>query len=606
MKISILGIATTRRFAAIAILVSFIFSNAFAVDALRGDPAKVVSSVSATAKYTTDLTQLGREGRLRENLNFDKETARLVKVLAEGGVRQPVIIDEDKGVQNTIVEQAAMRIAKGSVPANLAGKTVIKLETDTLFSIARSEADVANVVDAIINDAVASKGQIILFVDELTNLVGSSSAKTKLFNAVAEGKLVMIGGCSAAAYDERIESRPEIAAYFTGIRVTPKNSLEADKKAHSDSNNNGYRGDNISPDLRAMMAQDPSGQKRVDVIIQAKNADNASFRALLASGEARVSDRIGNSDTLVVNLPLSALNSLSTSGTVNYISPDRRTVTTGHVEDTTGTTGMRTQGGVLGLGGWTLNGSGIGVAVVYSGIYAAHNGFKNGSSSRIVANVNFTNSNINDTADGYGHGTHVAGLAIGSDGVNSGAYKGIAPGANIISVKALDNNGVGQTSWLLDGLDWILANRTTYNIRVVNLSLGSVAVDSYSNDPVCVKVKALVNAGIVVVAAAGNLGKTDAGAKEYGGIHSPGNSPYVITVGASNSYGTTTHSDDTIASYSSRGPTRGSFTTSDGYRVYDNLIKPDLVAPGNKLVSYKAAYNTIAATTPGLAIDSTN
>ena len=82
------------------------------------------------------------------------------------------------------------------------------------------------------------------------------------------------------------------------------------------------------------------------------------------------------------------------------------------------------------------------------------------------------------------------------------------PAASIISVKVLDDYGAGQTSWLLNGLDWVLQNKTTYNIRVVNLSLGTTAIDSYRNDPVCLKVKELVRNGIIVVAAAGNLGET--------------------------------------------------------------------------------------------------
>ena len=172
--------------------------------------------------------------------------------------------------------------------------------------------------------------------------------------------------------------------------------------------------------------------------------------------------------------------------------------------------------------------------------------------------------------------------------------------------KVLGDNGEGQTSWLLNGLNWVLQNKATYNIRVVNLSLGSTAIDSYRNDPVCVKVKELASAGIVVVAAAGNLGKSNTGQGIYGRIHSPGNSPYAITVGASNTYGTVTRADDTMTTYSSRGPTRGFFTTSEGYRVYDNLMKPDLVAPGNKLISYKSANNLLVSHNPALALDATN
>src|SRR5687768_2458368 len=106
MKISIFGFARTRQFASIAIIASFVFSNALAIDVLRTAPTG-----SPMAKYTTDLTQLGREGRLREDLSFENETARLIEVLAEGGARQPVLVDDDKAAQETIVEQVALRIA---------------------------------------------------------------------------------------------------------------------------------------------------------------------------------------------------------------------------------------------------------------------------------------------------------------------------------------------------------------------------------------------------------------------------------------------------------------------------------------------------------------
>ncbi len=538
MKMSVFGFGTTRKFAAIAILASFVFSNVFAESFRSGDQRSVVSRSAATAKYTTDLTQLGREGSLREDLSFEKETFRLINALVEGGIRQPVIVDVDPATQERVVEQLALQIAKGTVPKALADKSIVKIETEVLFSNARKAEDLANLVDSIVNDAVASKGQTILYVNELTNLIGGRAAKTNLFNAIAGGKLVIIGGCSPAAYDEEIASQAEIAGYFNGILITDNNST-AELRSNSDKDNEGYRGDNVSPDLREMMANQ-SENTRVDAIIQAKDADNPALRSLMASGEARVSDRIGKSDTLVVNLPLSAVSSLSQSGLINYISPDRPTTSMGHVEDTTGATQMRTAttaGCPASVS--TCDGSGVGVAIVDSGIYAAHNGFKDsGNTSRIVANVNFSTSST--TNDVFGHGTHVAGLAVGNSGVSSGAYRGIAPAAKIISVKVLSDTGTGSTSGLLNGLNWILTNRTTYNIKVVNLSLGTTAVDTYTNDPVCLKVKELVNAGIVVFAAAGNEGRDPStGGKVYGGIHSPGNSPYAITVGAANTMGTT-------------------------------------------------------------------
>jgi subtilisin family serine protease len=603
---SIFGFASTKRLAAVIILGSFVFSNVIAGTVIGSDHGSTGSKSSATTKYTTDLTQLGREGRLRENLNFENETTRLIKVLAEGGVRQPVIVDEDKATIETIVEQLAIRTANGKVPANLAGKSVIKIDTPLLFSNARTAAAIAQIVDSIVNDAIASKGKTILYIDELTSLVGASASTTNLFKAVEAGKIVIIGGSSSAAYENEINSQPEIAGYFSGILITDNASAAVKPDANRNNDDEGYRGDNISPDLREMMANDPSGNTRVDVIMQAKDADNLALRSLIANGQAHITDRIGSTDTLVVNLPLSVLEPLSTSGLINYISPDRPMASMGHIEDTTGATQMRTTatGGCIS----TLtrcDGSGVGIAIVDSGIYAAHNGFKDGSGvSRVVASVNFSSSN--NLNDNYGHGTHVAGLAAGNSSVSSYAYRGIAPDADIISVKVLNDYGKGTTSSVLNGLNWILTNHDAYNIRVVNLSLGTTAVDTWTNDPVCLKVKDLVSAGITVFAAAGNDGKDSNGNKIYGGIHSPGISPYAITVGASNSMGTVSHADDVITTYSSLGPTRSYFTTSTGTKVYDNLIKPDLVAPGNKLISYKSPNNYLVSIAPLLALDLTN
>jgi subtilisin family serine protease len=155
-------------------------------------------------------------------------------------------------------------------------------------------------------------------------------------------------------------------------------------------------------------------------------------------------------------------------------------------------------------------------------------------------------------------------------------------------LRVLNSQGTGTVSAVLGALNWVMSNRSTYNIRVVNMSLGMRAVDSYKNDPVCKAVRSLVDAGVVAIAAAGNSGKNSAGQKVYGQIHSPGNEPSAITVGASNTYGTDARNDDTVTTYSSRGPTRGYWTDTYGTKHYDNLIKPDIVAPGNKLVSAEA------------------
>src|SRR5689334_1939709 len=125
--------------------------------------------------------------------------------------------------------------------------------------------------------------------------------------------------------------------------------------------------------------------------------------------------------------------------------------------------------------------------------------------------------------------------------------------------------------------------KNQYNIRVMNLSLGRPVYESYKLDPLCQAVEAAWKAGIVVVVAAGNDGRTNyATLNGYGTITAPGNDPYVITVGAMNTKGTPDRSDDVMTSYSSKGPT-----------AIDHIVKPDLVAPGNKVISLQAQGSTL-------------
>ena len=155
----------------------------------------------------------------------------------------------------------------------------------------------------------------------------------------------------------------------------------------------------------------------------------------------------------------------------------------------------------------------------------------------------------------------------------------------------LDGQGYGQMSDVLGGIDWVIHHAREYNIRVMNISLAADSTESYLTDPLARAARAAVAAGITVVAAAGNFGRTVDGKTRYGGIGSPGNDPSVITVGAVNMHDTPDRADDTVNNFSSRGPTRSSWVDSGGVRRYDNLVKPDLVAAGNKVVSVMAADN---------------
>jgi serine protease AprX len=181
---------------------------------------------------------------------------------------------------------------------------------------------------------------------------------------------------------------------------------------------------------------------------------------------------------------------------------------------------------------------------------------------------------------------------VGSNGHDSTGpnftrtLKGVAPNVNLINLRVLDANGAGTDAAVIAAIDQAIALQSTYNIRVINLSLGRPVFESYTLDPLCQAAEAAWKAGIVVVTAAGNFGRDNSGDEHgYGTVVAPGNDPYVITVGAMNDMGTASRSDDKIASYSSKGPT-----------AIDHVVKPDLVAPGNGTVSLMAPNSTLANT----------
>jgi serine protease AprX len=211
--------------------------------------------------------------------------------------------------------------------------------------------------------------------------------------------------------------------------------------------------------------------------------------------------------------------------------------------------------------------------------------------SRVIESV-VTNPNATTAGDTYGHGTHVAGIIAGnswgrdSKDVAYGKYLGIAPDANLVSIKAADDQGNATVLDVIYGLQFAVDHQADYNIRVVNLSLESTVAQSYLTDPLDAAVESAWLHGIVVVAAAGNLG-TAPDAVDY----APGNDPYAISVGAVDDGGTKASSDDVFASWSSRGVTQ------------DGFAKPDVSAPGAHIVSTLASGSQFATLCPSCIVD---
>ena len=333
---------------------------------------------------------------------------------------------------------------------------------------------------------------------------------------------------------------------------------------------------------------------RVRVIVQADPAGLQSVRARMQGALRRDVD-----GATALELTRAEFASLVTDTAVTHLSQDLPVAADMAVTNKVTQADNVWEGtsGLLGLSGTPgYKGSGIGVAVIDSGI-ATHSAI----GSRVVGRVNLVSSEPGATGDPFGHGTHVAGI-IGGGGtaasrVTSAYAGGSAPAVKFIDIRVLGRTGVGYTSDVIAGIDFAIANRKTYGIRIINLSLGHAVAESYQTDPLCLAVERAVNAGIVVVTSAGTYGMTPAGQKVLGGITSPGNSPVAITVGALDTKGTADRSDDAVAPFSSWGPT-----------AIDMNVKPDVVAPGTRLVSLESAGSYIAAQYPSwhVAGSSTN
>jgi serine protease AprX len=362
---------------------------------------------------------------------------------------------------------------------------------------------------------------------------------------------------------------------LVAVIVTAMQTVPAGAKTH------GASDAKVSPELLALAQSKPKDDFAVIVRASSKQATgHDAERASAAVG--RANGRSGRSLSIVgstsARLTGAEILALSNDSDVAYVASDDLVVAS---FDPVAGAALASSPAVLEVGApdaWRqlgVTGRGIGVAILDSGI-APHADL----AGRIVASVDFTGgrdgAGLVPPADPGGHGTHVAGLVAGDGTASGGAFTGVAPGANLVDVRVITPSGSTTVSTLIAGMQWVLAHRSEYNIRVVNLSAGAPVTTSYSNDPLAAAVEVLVFAGVAVVVSAGN------GGPKRSSITTPGSDPYVITVGAIDDKGSSTISDGAIASWSSQGPT-----------AIDGLAKPDLVAPGRRIVSLRSQGSTL-------------
>jgi serine protease AprX len=322
----------------------------------------------------------------------------------------------------------------------------------------------------------------------------------------------------------------------------------------------------------------PQGTSQVIVTTVGGGRADAAIEAV-GGRPGRFLRRVGQ----VATIPDSALAKLAARPEVIAITLDRPV--TGAIEGATGVASVDAVAETLGF-----DGSGVGVAIIDSGVANWHDDLGSGT---VVHFVDFV-TNLLVPHDDYGHGTHVAGIIAGNGYDSGGTRRGIAPGAQLVVLKVLDEAGDGHISNVIAAIDYAVEHRQRFNIRVINLSVSAGVHESYKTDPLTLAAKRAVDAGIIVVTAAGNLGRSAKGSVQYGGITSPGNAPWVLTVGAADQHKTPARNDDTLAAFSSRGPT-----------FIDEEIKPDVIAPGVGIESLADPSSTIFKINPQARIAGT-
>ena len=404
----------------------------------------------------------------------------------------------------------------------------------------------------------------------------------------------------------------------------------------------------LAPDLKTFAKGGPSSPDwlrsvnntdyvRLLVVGRDEDPELKELRAEVLRLGGSVYQRFISVPTLTVMLPAGSVTALARRNDVVSVSPDRTVASTWSTLQAVTGLGRTRLASALGSPGdpVTRTGRGIGIAIVDSGVAWNHRAFRDADGASRVADArDFTRiraalrtSGVDWVAgldlsehlvpagsaaptylaavdnrrasspDPYGHGTHVAAVAAGRGDFQSPDSTGMAPNARLFDVRVIDALGRGRASDVLAGIDWVICNAEKLGIRVMNLSIGANATESHRTDPLARAVRTAVSQGIVVVAAAGNYGMDSQGRRSWGSISSPGHEPSAITVGAVNFKGTTGRGDDVVTNFSSRGPTRGSLVDYSGKRYdHDNLIKPDLVAPGNRVVAAMSTQPSATAT----------
>jgi len=307
-------------------------------------------------------------------------------------------------------------------------------------------------------------------------------------------------------------------------------------------------------------------ERSISVIVTKLNPFDHSPEKAVTDLGGRVTDELPIVNGFSAEVPASAVPQLSTTPGVREVAPNGKIHFEGQYGQGSGVASAVYTDVVRASDTWAAGytGAGSSVAIIDTGVNASGD-----LAGKVVHAEDF--SGDLDNVDYYGHGTFLAGLITGSGAASNGAVKGVAPGANIVSLKIAGKDGSSDITHVMAALQWAVSFKDVYKIRVVNLSLGTDSTQDYRIDPFNAAVERAWQSGLVVVVSTGNNGP---GA---GTINKPADDPFVITVGAVDDATTMGRGDDLVPDFTGQGPTAA-----------NGLVKPDLVAPGTHVVSSRA------------------
>ena len=421
---------------------TLLFSTlAFGQQSRRADAARTSSVETETLSYPDYLLEIsagydtGRE--------YSKESQTIASLLSSNSAKSPILIDDQGYARDTVLQAVAARLAEISQ-----GTKLFRINWNAVFSSDKGQAEIDATLNGIVKYAAASTGKTVIYLDDIasfsseTPILGAHVAAI-LYNALSQGKIRILSASDAKSFEQQITHDNRLQARFQRIDIAKNND------------DDGFVGDKLSPDLRALVAG-ADQNKTVKVILQSNDINNPELLKVLKRTGVLIGDRATSLNMLAIDMPVAAAEEIAALPEAKHLSLDKEIQSLGHIETTTGVSLVRTQTTTVNnvTSTYQLNGTGVGVAVLDSGVFEQHHMFLDASGvDRVIKSVNFA-GNANDVNyDPYGHGSHVAGIVAGGSGRSNefANYRNIATNTKIINVRVLDDHGTGTTAGLIQG-----------------------------------------------------------------------------------------------------------------------------------------------------------